>query len=691
VVGRLQRMVLAAVVAMVAVVGTAASAGAQWPTSCVELNDIVERHLGNVGNVGLYQRVFGEQAEQACQFDHRDDVAATFTWAFAVSDGSAMEEETSTTARPEATGAWPETCVELNDIVEGQLGNDLHVGIYQRVFGEQAETGCRHDHADDVRAVFAWAAPCDVRPNAASADGPTVQELARTEASLQGVLLGLPWLACHVFSWLADGVSANDSNLLAFLQRIASKNRDLAIFTASVDWFADGVVYNYPDIVELNTLAHFENIAERSAALSAVVTTLPWLADQLSFPESIALQSISGIAREDAGLAVAIAAAPWVADGIVPVESAALGAIQYAPDKTASLMTQLLGYTLQSRAWSSDLRLISTLNSLATETYIDRRDGERFDRIVAAPWFADGLDARERAFVTALGMVGWQDHDMFDRLLAGHSTQSLSITLPLAGPFQLWAFQAEPFPAGENVLAELANGLRGAEQIMRKPVPFNDIVILFGRQNQEVYDDGRMILQRLGTGRISRANIYRTVGELYSSEFIGPNYPYISYPNPGWDLYNPQWMAGGAPGFIGEFASDVVGASDLEHTNHRWTQAAYPLCPDRRIASIHAVAVRAEPENYEERRTIESCLELFGQMLLYRLYLILGEERMSAALRELYALPLGLNWTNEEGITIPSERDIFRVFQRHAPHDRQDEMRHWYRHFHGGPFIDDLN
>ena len=54
---------------------------AQWPTTCVELNDIVEAHLGNDNNVGIYQRVFGDQAEQACQNDHRDDVRSVFAWA----------------------------------------------------------------------------------------------------------------------------------------------------------------------------------------------------------------------------------------------------------------------------------------------------------------------------------------------------------------------------------------------------------------------------------------------------------------------------------------------------------------------------------------------------------------------------------------------------------------------------------
>ena len=146
---RLVRVVLFALAAVVAASVMAPPVLAQWPTTCVELNDIVEAHLGNDGNVGIYQRVFGEQAEQGCQTDHREDVRGVFGWAFDL----------------EAPGAdpnlpllaWPTDCVELNDIVEAHLGNDNNVHIYQRVFGDEAEQACRSDHREDVRGVFAWA------------------------------------------------------------------------------------------------------------------------------------------------------------------------------------------------------------------------------------------------------------------------------------------------------------------------------------------------------------------------------------------------------------------------------------------------------------------------------------------------------------------------------------------------------
>ena len=140
---------IAAVIAAATIATAATPVLAQWPTTCVDLNDIVETHLGNHNNVGIYQRVFGDQAEQACQNDHRDDVRGVFAWAF---DNSATTAQADT---PDL--AWPTDCVELNDIVENHLGNDSNVGIYQSVFGDQAEQGCRGDHREDVRSVFAWA------------------------------------------------------------------------------------------------------------------------------------------------------------------------------------------------------------------------------------------------------------------------------------------------------------------------------------------------------------------------------------------------------------------------------------------------------------------------------------------------------------------------------------------------------
>ena len=56
-------------------------------------------------------------------------------------------------------GGWPETCLEMNDMVEASPLGSGAVGIYQRAFGDQAEAACQNDHREDVRTAFAWAFP----------------------------------------------------------------------------------------------------------------------------------------------------------------------------------------------------------------------------------------------------------------------------------------------------------------------------------------------------------------------------------------------------------------------------------------------------------------------------------------------------------------------------------------------------
>jgi cytochrome c len=68
----MKRLVLA-IVGVVSLLGiTAAAALADWPTTCVELNDLIEAGRGNHHNVGIYQRVHGDQAEAVCRSEHAD-------------------------------------------------------------------------------------------------------------------------------------------------------------------------------------------------------------------------------------------------------------------------------------------------------------------------------------------------------------------------------------------------------------------------------------------------------------------------------------------------------------------------------------------------------------------------------------------------------------------------------------------
>ena len=154
----------------------------EWPTTCVDLNDIVEEHLGNKGNVGIYQNTFGDRAEAACQNDHRNDVRSVFAWAIGGSDSAPAPTE-----EPGASSPIP-AANETDDVLaalqmlpiqpERREGYSRHAFRHwidadrdgcdtrQEVLIEEAETGsitlhpsrrCRvtagewRSHYDDVR------------------------------------------------------------------------------------------------------------------------------------------------------------------------------------------------------------------------------------------------------------------------------------------------------------------------------------------------------------------------------------------------------------------------------------------------------------------------------------------------------------------------------------------------------------
>ena len=84
-----------------------------------------------------------------------------------------------TSARGYFFGGWPETCLEMNDMVEVSEFGSGAVGIYQKAFGDgpAAQAACQRDHRQDVRRAFAWAiGPEPTTTAEVSGIGPTVSE-----------------------------------------------------------------------------------------------------------------------------------------------------------------------------------------------------------------------------------------------------------------------------------------------------------------------------------------------------------------------------------------------------------------------------------------------------------------------------------------------------------------------------------
>ncbi len=497
-------------------------------------------------------------------------------------------------------------------------------------------------------------------------------------------------------------------------------NRDLAMFVASADWFADGT--NSTDIYggEMYSLQYIQLLAQKSESLGELLRSFTWIQDDLTFDETLTLRSLNDIAEQDLGFTVAMASAAWVQDGLVPYEEDAVWALTELFVINPDLARQLLANTLRAPVWSSDVRVMTALQELVIHTDSLGHRTDRHHRLVNTPWFNDGLDAQERALVNALSVVGVNDHavdtelqinhnSQFSRLLERHHARSLTFSLPLTGSFRVWVFDDEPIPEGLNILRSVAQGLRGAERIVNTPLPFNDLVILMTRGH--VPDFGRhaptslagimdtwpqtILVKQEGLMRVHeiRTNlIHQIVASLYFDESAGPNYPYYEYPDPRDRLLNPRWLARSAPEFIKALTDEWQGSRSLADYHHGWSAEALSKCAAEGHSTIHGLSLQTRTVLYSRAEPLRHCADLYGRMLLYRLFTTLGEERMSLAMRDLYALAeRDGERKNAAGIPTPSDKDIYQSFLRHTPPDRRDEVRHWYNLIHGGPFVHELN
>ena len=683
---------------MVVAAGTTASAGAQWPTTCVDLNDIVEAHLGNHANVGIYQRVFGDQAEDACQSDHLEDVRGVFVWALSDSSPAGASDGVA----PPDIGGWPTTCVELNDIVEAHLGNHHNVTIYQRTFAAEAEAACRNDHRPDVREVFAWAAACDPRAvaNSVQTTGrappgtPThaVATLAQTDSALRNLLAAMPWLACHTYPWLADGVSSDDRNQLQQLDEVAFASEQAGMLVANSAWFADGVDYDDPYRSGRGALLSLRDLSARDPALRNIILSYPWITDDMSDYESAALRRILRISEQDLPFAIRLADTGWIRDGIASYEDWGLDSIDAALQNLPDGRRQLVEYALQDRLYTSDLDFIRVVYGIRfSGGDHEPSDISAYDLLRSQPWFVDGLNAEERAFIQAIGS-GSKNSPHYADVVQSYYAQSATIAIPGTGNVRLWAFQHEPFQEGENPLGTVAQGLLGASRIMGTALPTNDVVVYLSGNRGAAEFPNRLILPTANRypAAFTRDLIFETVAKLYLDYSMGPHYPGIdSWPVDAPILFDTAWLENSGSEFVRAFTNDWLGTKSIIVQSHEWAEDARVNCTDKGLASIYTISRLAYPADTATARQFRDCTEAYGRFLLLRLFLTIGEERMSVALGELHHMA-NYNYPrdNDEGIRIPSEKEVFRTFMKHTPPELHDEVRHWYREYHGAPFID---
>ena len=361
------------------------------------------------------------------------------------------------------------------------------------------------------------------------------------------------------------------------------------------------------------------------------VLALPWVGDEITGDERWALSGLSRIAVRDATLAQRVADLPWVGDGITEREYKAIQALGSADHGKVRTFLDRVGDDSSEEA----ILLLSVLFRL-------RHAG-------------GGL--------------------LLDDMLQSHFTQSKTITLPLAGEVNLWAFQTARSPQGEDLTAMMEEAVRTTEEFMGTPFPLTDVVLVvpvIGAGKDHGIAGGAhwgdfIHVTRYQSQPFNRSAVHHEVGHYY----FGFGTPWL--------------VEGGA-----EFVSDYVWArtTGREYPEDRRSTAqdrVQKYCHNQGISTIQQLNAQ-QVQDSDILRFPTICHYGLGSYFLLRLYETLGEDVLSAALRELYLRYQGepRPLTREEFAHY--ERAIYQAFLRNTPPELRDAFHDVYREIHGGPY-----
>ena len=381
---------------------------------------------------------------------------------------------------------------------------------------------------------------------------------------------------------------------------------------------------------------------------------LPWTLDPPDELHEHAANQLVQMWRYDPVITAELARISWIADGIV--EENDLRSLKFlweirVSDSYPELYERLWPH-LQYGYSREMIEPVRRFLGFGEESAI---------RLLDLPWFADGLNREEAAFMTPVLRLLW-DYDaelLFASLLQTRYTQSGTVSLPLAGDTNIWVFSNEPFHQEQDITFTIAEAAFITEGFIGEPFPSEDIILL-GLQGEDFGNLWRA--EHLGDHmRVTHFNEsairHETVHYYFDSSVA------------------PVWLSEGTASFMEEYIELWPGGSLLESSRKRAEREVAWCNRDKRIGNIVDLN-----RKYRDYPPAWECAYHMGENYLHQMYDALGEVAVGAALGDVYRL----GRSDEHGPAL--EGAIYRAFLNNVPGGCEDVFHDIYRRYHGGEY-----
>ena len=480
------------------------------------------------------------------------------------------------------------------------------------------------------------------------------------------------------YDWIADGIAVpepdNINRFRDLLLAAGGTNSGIVEKLAGYAWMADGI-----DETEREALSGLRDLVRTvGASDSGIDKKLAhhWITGCVAFgrPEGQALlnELLKASGTDYSGFLENLVAAPWLADGVVSGETATLrqvGVLLSPLDSVDSAVAEKLAPYPWAPGGITAFEC-SALNRL--RSLLKDADSE----LPGKPWFDDGIDDEDLAFLAVLDATKDRSIDQYRDLLDSYHTRSKTIDLPLAGEVKLLVFRHSPFPAGDDSIELMEDVVPALEEFMQVPFPTTTVVIGIIEPSLRA---GEKPEPHVGYALADQFAI--TVRE-YNRDFHLTVFHEMTHIYWGGHTGAPAWFTEGAAGFLPDYAREITGVEEISSRRVKLQKDWEDNCRVRGAGTISKfLGLReTDPEKFV---SLDICNYALGEFFLLEIYQLFGREAASAAMRELYLQAQATGWT--EPVT---EEQIYRVHLSNAPRGKVEAFRALYQRHHGATYED---